>query len=159
LDPLAPCPVCGCLGTTGLLTAPPRPPDGGTLPTRHRGAVPATDTDLQLPPLPSAGPQVPGYEVLDVLGKGGMGVVYRARQVGLKTLRPGDAAADELARSRTEGEAIARLSHPHIVQAHEVGQHDGRPFFSLEFCPGGSLARRLAGTPLPPAEAARLVET
>src|SRR5262249_9006694 len=56
-------------------------------------------------------------------------------------------------------EAIARLTHPHIVQVHEVGEHDGKPFFSLEFCPGGSLDNKLNGAPLPAAEAAALVET
>src|SRR5262249_35344398 len=75
-----------------------------------------------------------------------------------KMLRARDADADELARFRVEAEAIARLSHPHIVQVHEVGQHDGRPYFSLEYVEGGGLDRRLAGTPLPPAEAARLGE-
>src|ERR1700746_2076663 len=61
-------------------------------------------------------------------------------------------------RSRTEAEAIARLSPPGIVAVYEVGEHNGRPYFSLEFCPGGSLAEQLRGTPLPPAEAAALVE-
>src|SRR5262249_35826051 len=110
--------------------------------------------------------QVPGYDILGLLGKGGMGVVYKARQVGLnrlaalKVIRAG-AHADEgdLARFRTEAEAIARLSHPNIVQVHEAGPHDGMPFFALEFCGGGALDRRLAGTPQPPAESARLVET
>jgi hypothetical protein len=94
-----------------------------------------------------------------------MGVVYKARQV--KANRPvalkvilagGHAGESELARFRTEGEALARLTHPNIVQVFEVGEHQGRPFFSLELCPGGSLDRKLAGTPLPPREAARLVE-
>src|SRR5262249_31778938 len=106
------------------------------------------------------------YEVLGVLGQGGMGVVYRARQAGLnrvvalKMIRARDAdelAADELARFRVEAEAIARLSHPNIVQVYEVGERNGRPFFSMEFCPDGSLDRKLRGTPLPPAEAAGLV--
>src|SRR5262249_19072581 len=59
---------------------------------------------------------------------------------------------------RTEAESIARLQHPHIVQIFEVGNHQGLPFFSLEFCPGGSLDKKLAGTPMPPGEAAALVE-
>ncbi len=109
---------------------------------------------------------IPGYELLGELGRGGMGVVYKARQtklgrfVALKMiLAGGHAGASELARFRTEGQAIARLQHPNIVQVFEVGEHEGRPFFSLEFCGGGSLERRLNGTPLPFQEAARLIET
>jgi tRNA A-37 threonylcarbamoyl transferase component Bud32 len=108
---------------------------------------------------------VPGYEILGELGRGGMGVVYRARQVkanrlvALKMiLAGGHAGSGELARFQTEAQAIAALQHPHIVQVFEVGEHDGLPFFSLEFCPGGSLEKKLSGTPLAPAEAASLVE-
>jgi WD40 repeat protein len=116
------------------------------------------------------GVQVPGYEILEELGRGGMGVVYRARQVelnrvvALKMILSGlYAGAQELIRFRAEAQAIARLRHPHIIQVHEVGEADvgGNvrvPFFSLEFCPGGSLDRKLAGTPLSPREAASLVE-
>ncbi len=74
-------------------------------------------------------------------------------------LSGGHAGAADLARFRTEAEAIARLQHPNIVQIHEVGEHGGLPYFSLEFCAGGSLEKKLAGTPLPPKEAAALVET
>src|SRR5262249_2640387 len=82
------------------------------------------------------------------------------RTVALKMILSGAHAGDEdLARFRTEGEAIARLQHPNIVQIHEVGDHDGRPYFSLEFCGGGSLERRLNAPALPPREAAALVET
>jgi eukaryotic-like serine/threonine-protein kinase len=106
------------------------------------------------------------YELLERLARGGMGVVHRARHtrlnrvVALKMLLSGDQAAEaELARFRTEAEAIARLQHPHIVQVFEIGEHDGKAFLALEFCAGGSLRDALAGTPLPPRQAAAVVET
>jgi WD40 repeat protein len=109
---------------------------------------------------------VPGYEILGELGRGGMGVVYQACQaelnriVALKMiLAGGHAGQAELARFRTEARAVARLQHPNIVQIHEVGEHQGLPFFSLEYCAGGSLEKKLSGTPLPPREAAALVQT
>jgi formylglycine-generating enzyme required for sulfatase activity/tRNA A-37 threonylcarbamoyl transferase component Bud32 len=107
----------------------------------------------------------PGYELLGELGHGGMGVVYKARQVkanrvvALKMLRIGaHAAPADLRRFRTEAEAVARVQHRGIVQVFDVGEHRGMPFFSLEFCPGGSLADRLRERPLPPREAAEIVE-
>src|SRR5438552_351152 len=81
------------------------------------------------------------------------------RLVALKMLRRGHADAEELARFQAEAESVARLQHPNIVHVHEVGECGGLPFFSMEFCAGGSLETRLAGTPLPVAEAAALVET
>ncbi len=109
---------------------------------------------------------VPGYEILQELGRGGMGVVYQARQIKLNRivalkmiLAGGHAGPAELARFKTEAEAIARLQHPGIVAIHEIGEHEGKPYFSLEFCSGGSLERKLAGTPLDPREAAKLVRT
>jgi WD40 repeat protein/tetratricopeptide (TPR) repeat protein/tRNA A-37 threonylcarbamoyl transferase component Bud32 len=108
---------------------------------------------------------VPGYEILKELGRGGMGVVYQARHlklgrvVALKmVLAGGHAGPEDLARFLAEAEAVAALQHPHIVQLHDFGEHEGLPFFTLEFVPGGSLADKLNGMPLPPKEAARLVE-
>jgi WD40 repeat protein len=105
------------------------------------------------------------YRVLEELGKGGMGVVYRAyhmtldRVVALKMIRdPTYAGAAERGRFLQEAQVVARLNHPNVVQVFEVGEHQGLPYFSMEFCPGGSLDRKLGGTPLPPAEAARLSE-
>jgi serine/threonine-protein kinase len=109
-------------------------------------------------------PAVEGYEMLGELGHGGMGVVFKARQikagrlVALKMVLAGShVGPDELARFRKEATAAAGLTHPGIVQIYEVGEQDGLPFFSLEFCPGGSLKQKLGGTPLPPREAAGLV--
>jgi WD40 repeat protein len=114
----------------------------------------------------SGTPAVPGYEVLGVQGRGGMGVVYKARHLALKrtvalkmVLAGGHAGPGELARFRIEAEAVARLQHPNIVQIHDVGESEGHPYCTLEFVAGGSLADRLAGTPQAPREAAALVQT
>jgi WD40 repeat protein len=109
-------------------------------------------------------PQVPGYEVLGELGRGGMGMVYKARQlrpqrvVALKMIRRGKTAPADLQRFRNEADVIAQIQHPNIVQVYEVGEQDGQPFFSLEFCGGGSLERRAREGPVASPEAARLVE-
>jgi serine/threonine protein kinase len=110
-------------------------------------------------------PAVPGYEIECELGRGGMGVVYRARDtkldrpVALKiVLGGGHAGAAALVRFLAEAKAAAAVRHPGIAQVYEFGEYDGLPFFAMEYCPGGNLAEKLAGTPLPPAQAAELVE-
>jgi serine/threonine protein kinase len=104
------------------------------------------------------------YELLAEIARGGMGVVYRARQKGLnrlvalKMILAGRLAAqDDLQRFLSEAEAAARLQHPNIVAVHEVGQVDGQYFFSMEFINGPSLAQRLSAGPLPGRVAARYV--
>ncbi len=111
-------------------------------------------------------PKIPGYLILAELGHGAMGVVYKAKHLQLKrfvaikmVLSGAQASADELVRFRAEAEAVARLQHPNIVQIHEIGDHEGRPFFSLEFVEGGTLGRKLKGDPQPPRLAAELIET
>jgi serine/threonine-protein kinase len=106
------------------------------------------------------------YELLGRLGRGGMGVVYQARDhrldrlVALKMILAGaHADPEELARFRAEAQAQARLQHPNIVQVYEVGEADGWPYFALEYVDGGSLEKRLAGLPQPARWAAGLVET
>jgi serine/threonine protein kinase/WD40 repeat protein len=117
-------------------------------------------------PSPPPGlPAVPGYELLEELGRGGMGVVYRARQtslqrsVALKMLLTSALQTEEgLARFHTEAEALAQLQHPHIVQIYEIGEHEGRPYFVLEYVDGPSLAQYLDGRPQGSRPAAGLVE-
>jgi len=111
-------------------------------------------------------PMIPGYEIVSVLGWGGMGVVYRALQVDLqrpvavKMVHAGAQASPHvLARLRVEAQAIGRLQHPNIVQIHEVGQHAGSPFLVLELVEGRSLGQWLEGTPRPAGQASELVET
>jgi DNA-binding beta-propeller fold protein YncE len=115
--------------------------------------------------VPADWPVLDGYVILAEEGRGSMGVVYRARQRGLgrlvalkMVLSGAHAGRQELARFRTEAESVARLQHPGIVQIYEIGEEKGRPFLSLEFVAGGSLASRLDGTPWPADRATRLIE-
>ena len=132
------------------------PPQGGTVAF-------AQETVGEMPPALCL--TIPGYEILHVLGHGGMGVVYKAREialdrlVALKIVVAGvHASAEQRERFRAEARAEARLQHPNIVQIHAVGEHENFPFLSLEYMDGGSLAQRLARQPQPPAEAAGLIQ-
>ena len=151
----------------------PRPPT----PPSPRSAEPPASVDMPFalpendgpPSVPGVGsrsqpPELPGFELLGELGRGGMGVVFKARQVRLgrtvalkMILAGGLADARGVARFRAEAEALGRLQHPNIVQVYEVGEHNGLPFFALEYCAGGSLAAKSGGAPQPPRKAAGLV--
>src|SRR5262245_266239 len=108
---------------------------------------------------------VPGYEIGCVLGRGGMGVVFKARQVradrivALKVIKANFDDDELRGRFRTEAQALARIKHANIVQIYDVGEERGCPYFSMEFVSGGSLAQRLGRETLSVQEAARLLET
>ena len=109
-------------------------------------------------------PSIPGYEIRSELGRGGMGVVYKARQIrlnrlcALKMLLLGEhTGAESRVRFLAEAETIAKLRHPNVVQIYGLGDHNGRPYFEMEYIEGGSLANRLDGTPWAPGPAARMV--
>jgi tRNA A-37 threonylcarbamoyl transferase component Bud32 len=160
------CPACrGSLnlapGPAPLHPGPDSPPATGPYLGPTTSEAPATPQPASL----GDGSPPPGYEILEELGRGGMGVVYRARQlkanriVALKMILAGGRAGEaERSRFQREAEAVAQLNHPGIVHVYEVGEWESQPHFALEYCPGGTLAAKLAGTPLLAPEAAALLE-
>jgi hypothetical protein len=102
-------------------------------------------------------PVVPGLEILSLLGRGGMGIVYKARQLALDRIvavkqiipRAGGLCDEDLSRFQIEAQAIGKLHHPHVVQVYEVGETQGAPYLLLEFIDGGTLTQRLQGKPQP----------
>ena len=131
--------------------------DGGGDATSARSKIPRS-SDAPLPE------PFDDYEPAAEIGRGGMGVVYRARQssldrqVALKMiLRGALASPEDVARFRAEAEAAARLNHPNIVQVFEVGEHNGQPYFSMQHVEGTTLSQKIADGPLPSREAARLL--
>jgi serine/threonine protein kinase/formylglycine-generating enzyme required for sulfatase activity len=134
--------------------------------TEHFDNLDKTGVEVIVPAKHPDWPNIPNYEILEQLGVGGMGVVYKARElsvlgriVAIKMIRAGaHARPDDVTRFLTEAEAAARLEHPNIVRIYEIGKHNSQPYFSLEFVDGGSLDRKLAGKPQSATVAAQLVE-
>lgn len=160
----------GTRGTTLAGAVDPGQATGGVT-LAHETSGTATGVDdaayadhAPFPPSHRPAPTIAGYEIVGELGRGAMGVVYRARQIhlnrpcALKMILAG-AHADPVAALRFlgEAEAVARLQHPNIVQIHNIGQADGLPFLELEYVPGGSLDQTLDGTPWPARRAVTLV--
>jgi WD40 repeat protein/serine/threonine protein kinase len=115
------------------------------------------------PALAANWPALPGYEIVDTLGRGGMGVIYKARQLRLNRTvalkRLAYTNERQLARARREAETLARLQHPNIVQIFEILEHEGRVYLALEFVDGGPLSARLDGKPQAAETSAQLIET
>ena len=148
------------LGTTGeFLPTPTAPSQTGNPDTTE--APPASDRSHG--PLPF--PEIPGYELIRELGRGGMGAVYEAqsknlnRRVALKIVLGGVVACSTaMRRFFAEAEALAALQHPNIVQVFDRGEYQGLPYFTMEFCPNGSLSTKVKDQPLAAREAAQIVE-
>jgi eukaryotic-like serine/threonine-protein kinase len=129
----------------------------------NKPTPPPKSKDGKKQPLPK---EIGNYEIMSVLGRGGMGIVYKARhrklgrEVALKMVLAGSHASEEqLERFIAEAKAVAHMQHPNIVQIFEVGEHEGLPFFSLEYVDGDSLDKQVRQQPLDPQYAAKLTET
>lgn len=163
------CPSCGqrvsgglhglCPNCLALLAFQPDPELSQTV------SMPAASGEA-LPLLRPATRYVGDYELMEEVARGGMGVVYKARQtslnriVAVKMILGGRLATDQdVKRFRKEAEAAANLQHPNIVSIHETGEHEGRQYFSMDFVEGKNLAQALQGKPLPAGKAAELLKT
>lgn len=123
-----------------------------------------SSSDFELGRSASGFPNVPGYDIVAELGRGNMGVVYKARQieldrlVALKMIRAGaDADAEELQRFVTEARVLASLQHPNIVQLYDINLNRETPYFSMELIEGGSLVDQIGGMPQPFRKTAQLI--
>ncbi|MCY3021234.1 MAG: protein kinase [Planctomycetota bacterium] len=163
------CPNCKTSAKAGLPAAKDAIPDTLLAPTTSlpQGERTATLLGTGRPKEPPAAPRasVPGYKVISELGRGGMGVVYKARHIGLNRvvalkmiLSAEHAGREAVVRFKAEAEAVAQLKHPNIIQVYDIGEQDGRPFFSMEFVEGGSLQNRIRGQPQPPKWCAEVAE-
>ena len=126
------------------------------------GELPLSEPTSEISPAPE---RVGDYEIIEEIARGGMGVVYKARQlsldrvVALKRLLPGPRATPEsLHRFRVEAEAAASLRHPNLVAIHDFGEHQGQPYFAMEYVAGPNLAQLTREGALPPRQAARYVQ-
>jgi serine/threonine protein kinase len=143
---------------SAMASSTPNSADTPTLDVAEGRPRPSATIDFEIP-------SVPGYEIFEILGRGGMGIVFKARQLALQRIVAvkmfqnwAQADEKELARFRTEADAIARLQHPNIVQIYDVGDVAGRPYFVLEYVAGGNLAQHLDGTPQSARLAAKFIE-
>jgi tetratricopeptide (TPR) repeat protein/tRNA A-37 threonylcarbamoyl transferase component Bud32 len=151
----------GIAGTTVSQASPPAGTGDGTVSV----AEPRPWTESASSSSGGKSVAIAGYEILAELGRGGMGVVYKARQVSLnrlvalKMILSGMHASDrDMSRFLIEAKAVAAMQHPNIVRIYEISQHDGRPYFTLEYLDGGTLSGRLHEGPLPAQEAARIMQ-
>jgi hypothetical protein len=128
-------------------------------------SAPTLDLNHPANEIPRPPVSIPGYEILEIIDQGGMGIVYRAvqtslqRTVAIKMIAAPRASPKHSARFQAEAEAVARLQHPHVVQIFEIGQADGRPYFTMEYMAGGTLAAWMARERPTPRRAAEIAET
>lgn len=143
----------------------PPPPRLDTLVESDHATNPTMVKVREVETVPSNGmPDIPGYEVISELGKGGMGRVYQARHLGLNRMDAikmviGNSNPRTLTRFADEARAIAKLKHPNIAQVYDTGEVNGQPYYAMELVEAGTLTQKLDGEPIDAKQAARLVMT